>query len=239
MKKRRKSSPRKSRGPVRYGLELAILCVLLMAAAYVGNVNRPATSPTAAQKQTSAEKTNASAQKQTTSFAEKKTATQKSDARTETKEEASSVADARQYRLVRAADGDSFTLKDDRNQNVDVRLYGVDAPESSQRFGKQSREHLLQMLKGRTLRLKTLYRDNYKRAVAIVYLTENGHIDARSVNQRQVQAGMAWVYDYFCTSDICNTWKLEEAMARKQKIGLWKDSNPTPPWQWRHANPRR
>lgn len=238
MKKRRKTSTRRSRSPVRYGLELAILCVLLMAAAYVGNVNRPS-SPTTTQKQTSAEKANAPAQKQTASSAEKKTATKKSDARTETKAEASSVADARQYRLVRAADGDSFTLKDDRNQNVNVRLYGVDAPESSQRFGKQSREHLLQMLKGRTLRLKTLYRDNYKRAVAIVYLTENGAIDERSVNQRQVQAGMAWVYDYFCTSDICNTWKLEEAMAQKQKIGLWKDSNPTPPWQWRRANPRR
>ena len=71
MKKRRKTSTRRSRSPVRYGLELAILCVLLMAAAYVGNVNRPAPSPsiTTAQKQTSAEKTTASAQKQTASSA--------------------------------------------------------------------------------------------------------------------------------------------------------------------------
>lgn len=45
MKKRRKSSPKKRRAPGRYGMELAVLCVLLMVAAYVGSQSRPAQSP--------------------------------------------------------------------------------------------------------------------------------------------------------------------------------------------------
>ena len=83
-----------------------------------------------------------------------------------------------------------------------------------------------------------MYKDNHQRSVAIVYYSQNGKPDELSINQRQVQAGMAWVYDYFCTSAVCNTWKLEEAMAQKAKLGLWRDSNPVPPWQWRRANPR-
>ena len=83
-----------------------------------------------------------------------------------------------------------------------------------------------------------MYKDNDQRTVAIVYISRNGKADELSINQRQVQAGMAWVYDFYCTSSVCNTWKLEEAMAQKQKLGLWSDSNPVPPWQWRRSNPR-
>ena len=239
MKKRRKASPRKSRGPVRYGLEAAVLCVLLMTAAYVGSVNRPAPSVSTPQKQTETVKEKApapSAQKKTTSATGQGSTAGKSS--TADKERAAAVS-AQNYRLVRVSDGDSFELRDEKNKSVKVRLYGVDAPESKQRFGKESREHLRELLEGKTLRLKTLYKDNYKRSVAIVYLCSNNVIDERSVNQRQVQAGMAWVYDYFCTSDICKTWKVEEAMARKQNLGLWKDKKPTPPWQWRRSQSRR
>ena len=234
MKKRRKSSPRKGRGPVRYGLELAVLCVLLMTAAYVGNVNRPTASSPVPQRQSTPAK-----EKTTAPAAPKKTPSAAKEGAAQTTSAASVVADAREYRLVHASDGDSFRLRDDKNRELHVRLYGVDAPENGQRFGKESRAHLLELMQGKTVRLKTLYKDNYKRSVAIVYLCRNGVLDERSINQRQIQAGMAWVYDYFCTSDICNTWKLEEAMAQAQKIGLWKDSNPTPPWQWRRSHKRR
>ena len=229
MKKRKKIFSRKSRKPGLYGLELAILCALLMAAAYVGNMNRPAPAGQApvAQRKEAPVKTSPSAQGKETKQ------------RAEDTSRASSVADGKTYRLSRASDGDSFELKDENNRKVRVRLYGIDAPESNQRFGRESREHLQSLMKGRNLRLKTMYLDNYQRSVAVVYLSDKDGIDELSINQRQVQAGMAWVYDYFCTSDFCNTWKLEEAMAQKQKIGLWKDPSPTPPWQWRRSHPRR
>ena len=229
MKKRKKNFSRKSKKPGLYGLELAILCALLMAAAYVGNMNRSAPAdrvPAAQRKEAPVKESSAALGKETKQ-------------RAENSSRPSSVADERTYRLSRASDGDSFELKDENNRKIRVRLYGIDAPESNQRFGKESREHLQSLMKGRKLRLKTMYLDNYQRSVAVVYLSGKDGIDELSINQRQVQAGMAWVYDYFCTSDFCNTWKLEEAMAQKQKIGLWKDPSPTPPWQWRRSHPRR
>ena len=148
------------------------------------------------------------------------------------------MPDGRQYRLVRVSDGDSFELKDDENHTLRVRLYGVDAPEGNQRFGRESREHLLDLLKNTPLRMKAMYKDQYQRTVAIVYLCDGKGFDERSVNQQQVQAGMAWVYDSFCKEDVCGTWKIEEALAKKQKLGLWKDEKPTPPWQWRKTHKR-
>lgn len=233
MKKRKSFFPRRRNSSGRYGLEAAVLCVLLMVAAYVGSVDRPEDAVRQVAQEV-ALRNSRSVENRVTDATEDVI----KSLRAASAGKSAPAEDNREYRLIRAADGDSFELKDERNRTVRVRLYGIDAPESAQRFGRQSREHLTRLLEGKNLRLKTMYLDNYKRSVAIVYLVDGDSLDERSVNQRQVQAGMAWVYDYFCTGDICRTWKVEEAMARKEKLGLWKDDDPTPPWQWRRSHKR-
>ena len=227
--RKKKTTRKKGRSATRFGLEILALCILLVVAAYVGNwgKNEPLPKPrvvTKADRQTQ-EKKAVRAQ------AEKKQAQASSGK--------NSGLSSEEYRLSYVSDGDSFELEDANKRKVRVRLYGVDAPEGGQNFGNASRNNLSKLLKGQKLLLRTMYKDDYKRTVAIVYISRNGKADELSINQRQVQAGMAWVYDYFCTSDVCNTWKLEEAMAQKQKLGLWQDANPTAPWLWRRANPRR
>ena len=258
MKKRRKSSSsRKSPRTVRrWGIEIAALCILLLVAAYVGydggsKSTRPAQTVEKTEKRKPAVKTEkkqeapkpAAKQEAKKAQPEKKAepakkaeAPAKRDTPSTTSPKAAPTA--QEYQLVHASDGDSFELQDSRKRKIRVRLYGIDAPESSQAYGKESRANLLKIMNGRKVFIKTMYQDDYKRSVALVYLSVNGKPDELSVNQRQVQAGMAWVYDYYCTNAICNTWKLEEAMAQKAKLGLWKDRNPTPPWQWRRSNSR-
>ena len=229
--KKKKSSRRKGRSATRFGLEILAICILLVIAAYVGNWGKSASQssrPVAAAK---AEK------KQDVRNSDTKRSAEKS-VQADAAGKSAPALDKNEYRLAQISDGDSFVLEDAQKRQVKVRLYGVDAPEGGQSFGGISRSHLKKLLKGQKLLLRVMYKDNYQRSVAIVYLSQNGKPDELSINQRQVQAGMAWVYDYFCTSAICNTWKLEEAMAQKQKLGLWRDANPMPPWQWRRANPR-
>jgi len=230
MAAKRKSSRKKGRSASRFGLEMLAVCILIAVAAYVGNwgEKKPQPSRPAISK---VEK------KQETRNAEAKRTAEKT-VKAASAGKAEPALDKNEYRLVRLADGDSFELEDAKKRKVKVRLYGVDAPESRQGFGQASRNHLRKLIEGKKLLLRTMYKDNYQRSVAIVYLSQNGRPDELSINQRQIQAGMAWVYDYYCTSSVCNTWKLEEAMAQKQKIGLWSDSSPTAPWQWRRANPR-
>ena len=207
--KKKKSSKKKGRSATRFGLEILALCALLVVAAYVGNWGKSSSLPSRPAATAKVEK--------------KQSSTGKAE------------LDKTEYRLDSLADGDSFVLEDSKKRKVKVRLYGVDAPEGQQAFGNTSRNNLKKLLDGKKLLIRTMYKDDYQRSVAIVYYSKNGKPDELSINQLQVQAGMAWVYDYFCTSSVCNTWKLEEAMAQKAKLGLWRDSNPVPPWQWRRT----
>lgn len=258
-KSRKRSSSRKSSKTARrWGIEIVVLCLLLLVAAYVGHDSgdKPARPVQTAEKAEKRKPAVQAAKKQETPKPavkkeqpeKKQTAkpepARKAETKAPAKQEmpsrtsASPAPTAQEYQLVHASDGDSFELQDSRKRKIRVRLYGIDAPESSQAWGRESRAHLLKILKGRKVIIKTMYQDDYKRSVAMVYLSNSGRPDELSINQRQVQAGMAWVYDYYCKNAVCNTWKLEEAMARKQKLGLWKDRNPTPPWQWRRSNSR-
>ena len=223
--RKKKTTRKKGRSATRFGLEILAVCILLVVAAYVGNWGKstsPTPRPAVSSKVEKKQERKHSAEKSAKTAAEKSVP----------------ALDKNEYRLAYLADGDSFELEDSRKRKIKVRLYGVDAPEGRQAFGNASRNHLRKMLDGKKLLIRSMYKDNHQRTVAIVYFSQNGKADELSINQRQVQAGMAWVYDYFCTNSVCNTWKLEEAMAQKQKLGLWSDSNPVPPWQWRRANPR-
>ncbi len=140
---------------------------------------------------------------------------------------------AEEYAVLKVVDGDTVELKDSQGNMLRIRLYGIDAPEGRQSFGKESRSNAAQILKGKKVRLKKMYIDDYRRIVAIAYISSGGTADALSVNERQIQSGMAWVYDFFCKSAECNTWKLEESMAKNQKLGLWSNPSAMPPWQWR------
>ena len=219
MSRRPRRSSRRSRRPSRLNIvEIVLLCLLLGFASYIWHNGQTTTSPVrspAVSRENSRPASPSGKPSPQVSSAQKK--------------------NAEGYRLSHLADGDSFELVDHAGRKLQVRLYGIDAPEKSQTFGDSSRLHLLKLMEGRTFRVQTLYKDSYKRHVALVYRIENGKIDEISLNQRQVQRGMAWVYDQFCTSDFCSTWKVEEALARQQRLGLWKAPSPVPPWQWRKS----
>ena len=51
-----------------------------------------------------------------------------------------------------------------------------------------------------------------------------------NVNLRMVQGGMAWHFKRF---DNTKEYALAESEARARKIGLWRDANPIPPWEFR------
>ena len=225
MAAKRKSSKKKGRSATRFGLEILAVCILLVVSAYVGDWGESKTqSKPAATKVEKKQEAKRNSEKAVQAASAGKS---------------SPALDKNEYVLAHLSDGDSFELEDSKKRRVKVRLYGVDAPEGSQNFGNASRNNLRKLIKGKKLLIRTMYKDQYQRSVAIVYLSQNGRPDELSINQRQVQSGMAWVYDRYCTSAVCNTWKLEEAMAQKQRLGLWNDSEPTPPWQWRRANPRK
>ncbi len=60
------------------------------------------------------------------------------------------------------------------------------------------------------------------------------YADGKNVNEIMIKGGYAWVYRKYCKEEFCNDWLKYEEQAKRSKRALWKDSNPEPPWEWRH-----
>src|SRR6266436_2308723 len=94
-------------------------------------------------------------------------------------------------RVVAIADGDTITILDSANTQYRVRLAGIDAPETRQAFGEQSRLSLSEMIFGKDVSLSYQKIDQYGRIVGKIFL--NG----KDINLEQVNAGMAWNFTFF------------------------------------------
>lgn len=127
--------------------------------------------------------------------------------------------------VVRVLDGDTIEVLQDRTP-VRIRLINIDAPEKKQPFGRWSTNQLKSLIAGQPVTVTYTQTDRYGRVLGRV-VTTNG-IEA---NRYMVQNGAAWVYDQYNTDPSLPALQRE---ARAQKRGLWADSQPVSPWEWRH-----
>jgi micrococcal nuclease len=136
-------------------------------------------------------------------------------------------AQAEQYRVVGIMDGDTVKVLSSDRQQIKCRLSGIDAPESNQAFGQRSKQSLSDMIFQKQVEITVVDQDRYGRSVCLIIL--NG-VD---INKVQIQRGMAWHYVQYSRDA---SYAQAEASAQQQRLGLWADSNPTPPWIFRHSN---
>jgi len=131
--------------------------------------------------------------------------------------------------VVSVADGDTLTLLVDRQQHR-VRIAGIDAPEKAQPFGAKSQTNLDHLAFNKDAIADCPKKDRYGRWVCKV--TVNG-VD---VGLQQVADGMAWWYRKYANEQSPQdrtTYEQAESMAQLKRYGLWADTNPIPPWEWR------
>ncbi|MBK8537318.1 MAG: thermonuclease family protein [Candidatus Competibacteraceae bacterium] len=129
-------------------------------------------------------------------------------------------------RVVSVSDGDTLTLLTADRQRVKIRLAEIDAPEHDQPFGSRSKQSLSQLAFNKTVTVEVRAHDDYGRTVGVVFVA------GQSLDAEQVRRGMAWVYRQYATTPSLYTLEAEAKAARR---GLWADSNPLPPWDWRHG----
>lgn len=72
----------------------------------------------------------------------------------------------RKERVTKIVDGDTFETSSRKNP---VRLANVDAPEKGQRGSVKATEALRKMIEGEEVKIETVGRDKYGRAIAKVY----------------------------------------------------------------------
>lgn len=127
-------------------------------------------------------------------------------------------------RIVGVHDGDSITALAAGNQQLKVRLDGIDAPELKQPYSQQSKAALSGLVFGKTVTLHINGRDRYKRTLAVVMA---GGVN---VNRELVRLGLAWRYEAYSKDAALLAAQIE---AKAAKRGLWSDPAPVAPWEWR------
>lgn len=127
-------------------------------------------------------------------------------------------------KLVKVIDGDTVEVMHDGKVER-IRLAQIDCPEQGQPFGQAAKRYVLKVAAQKIVTVEVETVDRYGRTVGEVFLP-----DGSNLNKRIVGAGYGWQYKKYSKDPA---YADLEAEARAAKLGLWKDKNPIPPWEWR------
>lgn len=132
-------------------------------------------------------------------------------------------------KVIRVHDGDTLTLLDANNQQFQIRLAGIDAPELRQEFGEKAKYNLANAVFGKNVSVSFKKTDKYGRIIGKVTY------DGVDICLKQIKDGFAWHYKEYEKEQIEADRKLyadAENQARSDEIGLWRQSA-LAPWEWR------
>src|SRR5262245_169806 len=134
-------------------------------------------------------------------------------------------------------DGDTVIVAKGWNE-ITIRLDSIDCPEDGQYWGDTAKYGLIKLIGGRKVRLQEHGLDLHGRTLATIFVQHDYKNEWTNVNERMVTLGHAWVmrrfYDHL-PKDRKDRLNRLERWARSKKVGLWRASNPVPPWKWRNG----
>jgi endonuclease YncB( thermonuclease family) len=135
-------------------------------------------------------------------------------------------------------DGDTLLLVARPQGQFKVRLYGIDAPETAkpdrpgQAYSGVAKRVLMYKLLGKAVTVEVREQDQYGRLVGVV---RQGGTD---INAAMVAEGLAWAYRQYLEGSYASDYLRLEEQARRRRMGLWQQSNPQPPWEFRQSGHR-
>lgn len=150
------------------------------------------------------------------------------------------MADSEHWVVASVSDGDTLRVGLD-GQEKEIRLCGLDAPESAQSLGDESQAYLESLLAKNQHGLVIVVpvqEDQYGRTVAELFVQPDPNDryqpeEEISINAEMLMAGMAYVYPQYVNS--CpngEILKRAEAIAQEAKVGVWAVDYQRP-WEYR------
>jgi len=133
--------------------------------------------------------------------------------------------------VVEVNDGKTITVEN-TGRRIKVVLKAAEAPEKDQPYGEVARMHLAGFVFNRQVTVE------YTGLGAGALLIARVFCEDRDVGLQMIRDGVAW-FDRNYESELgAQTQRLyadSEQAARSEHRGIWQDSSPVPPWEWRQA----
>jgi micrococcal nuclease len=130
-------------------------------------------------------------------------------------------------KVIKIKDGDTIEILYNGSP-LTIRLAHIDCPEvrSKQPYGKAAKQSASDLCFGDVVTVENESEfDRYDRLIGVVINSKGD-----TVNLELVKAGLAWHYKQYSSDTL---YSLMEIRAKRNKVGLWADLNPVPPWDWR------
>jgi len=131
-------------------------------------------------------------------------------------------------KVIAVKDGDTVEVLCN-GKPLAIRFAHIDCPEikKGQPFARKAKQFTSAMCFGQVVTIENDNKfDRYQRLIGIVI-----NAKGKNVNKELLKAGLAWHFKKYSTNQL---YAALENEARANHIGLWKDENPVPPWQWRN-----
>ena len=130
--------------------------------------------------------------------------------------------------VVRVSDGDSLWLEPvPPGPPVELRLQGIDAPESCQPWGPEAKRALQDLVLNKSVSVRVSGRDTHGRTLGTLYL------DSLNVNKTLVQEGHAWSHRYKFDR---GPYVADERMAKALSRGFNADPGAVMPRDFRRVH---
>jgi endonuclease YncB( thermonuclease family) len=145
-------------------------------------------------------------------------------------------ADTLQVKVMEVQDGRTIVVEN-TGRRMKVILKGADAPELDQPMGDVARQHLADLILGKQVGVEFTGMD-YGSHFFFARVFSGG----ADVSLQMIRDGVAW-YDHQFEKELNETERTlyaeSEKAARSERRGVWQDSQPVPPWEWRQAKSSR
>ncbi|MBX9958919.1 MAG: thermonuclease family protein [Burkholderiaceae bacterium] len=133
-----------------------------------------------------------------------------------------------QGQVVSVVSGDTLRIRDERKVQHTVRLAGVDAPEKFQAYGQRSLDSLRELAFQRYVTVEGVGSGSPR--------VGRVRVEGRDISMEQLQLGAVW-YDRSRAQSLPETerqaYAEAQADAKLRRVGLWRDKQPIPPWEYR------
>jgi len=134
-------------------------------------------------------------------------------------------------KVISVIDGNIIEILTDDGDKLLIKLSEVDSPELGQEFGEEALAYTSKFCFNKIVEIDVVGKDRKGIRLGIVRLRS-----WKQLNTSLLKSGLAW-HSHQCFEKC--VMKLFETKAKKKKLGLWVNENPTPPWIYRRQQSMR